>query len=61
MGAVASELESIDGVLEFEPNLEGDFVELRYDADVVTIDEIEERLDGIGYPPKSVRDVEDKS
>ena len=48
-------------MLEHDSNFSGDYVELHYDADVVSIDEIKDELEGIGYRPKSVRDVEDKN
>jgi hypothetical protein len=48
-------------VLEHDTNFEGDYVELRYDGNAVTIDEIKDELEGIGYRPQSVRDAESKN
>jgi copper chaperone CopZ len=54
-------LNTIDGVLEHETDFQNDVVELRYDADQVTIDEIMDELEGVGYRPQSWEDLNDES
>jgi hypothetical protein len=44
-------------VLEHRTNFGGDYVELKYDADTVSIDEIMDGLEGIGYRPAAYRPV----
>ncbi len=43
--------------MEHDVDFQGDYVEMTYDADVVSIDEIMDALEGIGYRPTSYRDV----
>ncbi|TVR72361.1 MAG: hypothetical protein EA415_10020 [Sphaerobacteraceae bacterium] len=52
-------MNSIDGVLDHSTDFQSDVVELRYDADHVSIDEIMDELEGIGYRPDSWEDMSD--
>jgi hypothetical protein len=47
-------------VLDYNADHTNDVVELRYDADSVTIDEIMDELEGIGYRPQSWEDLSDE-
>lgn len=57
MGTVSARLDEIEGVSEHEVVFEGDYVELTHDQNKVSVDEIMDSLEEVGYRPAAWRPV----